>query len=70
MYKGWTENELKSSKSPKTLVQDLQKITCSGCMGEKKKDIKEEPFEEVQLVTYPAETERGGNVEVLPAFTL
>lgn len=47
MYKGWTENELKSSKSPKTLVQDLQKITCSGCMGEKKKDIKEEPFEEV-----------------------
>lgn len=36
MYKGWTENELKSSKSPKTLVQDLQKITCSGCMGEKK----------------------------------
>lgn len=48
MYKGWTENELKSSKSPKTLVQDLQKITCSGCMAEKiLKDIKEEPFGEV-----------------------
>lgn len=39
MYKGWTENELKSSKSPKTLVQDLQKITCSGCMGEKKCNV-------------------------------